>query len=161
MPVVVIRPFNTYGPRQSARAVIPTIISQIAAGCRQIKLGDTETTRDFTFVRDTCRGLIALGEMMGGVGEVFHIGSNFEISIGAIFHEIAGIMKSDAQIEFDSERKRPENSEVLRLWCDNRKLRQATGFTPDVPLQDGLRATIEWFQNPDNLRRYKVAAYNV
>jgi NAD dependent epimerase/dehydratase len=161
LPVVTARPFNAYGPRQSARAVIPTMISQIAAGCREIKLGDTETTRDFTFVKDTCRGLAAIGEMTGGLGDVFHIGSNFEVSIGAVFQEIASLMNSDAQIVFDSERKRPEKSEVHRLWCDNRKLLEATGFAPQVPLRDGLQATIDWFRAPENLSRYKVATYNV
>ena len=161
LPVVTARPFNVYGPRQSARAVIPTIISQIAAGCREIKLGDTSATRDFTFVKDTCRGFAAVAEMDGGNGEVFHIGSNFEISIGDVFGEIAGLMNSDARIAFDQERKRPDKSEVQRLWCDNRKLRDATGFAPCVTLKQGLSETIAWFQDPRNLSRYKVATYNV
>jgi NAD dependent epimerase/dehydratase len=161
LPAVTARPFNAYGPRQSARAVIPTIIAQIAAGQTAVHLGDTRTTRDFTFVTDTCRGLAALAEMSGGLGEVFHVGSNFEISIGDLFHTIASLMNSDVQLEFDGERQRPENSEVLRLWCDNRKLREATGFQPEVSLADGLALTIDWFRNPDNLRRYKPALYNV
>ena len=161
LPVITARPFNIYGPRQSARAVIPTIISQIAAGRRLIKLGDTDTTRDFTFVTDTCRGLLALAEMPEGLGEVFHIGSNFEISIGDLFHTIARLMNSGAEIETDQERLRPEKSEVLRLWCDNRKLREASGFAPEVPLKEGLARTIEWFRDADNLKRYKFELYNV
>jgi len=161
LPAVTARPFNVYGPRQSARAVIPTIIAQIAAGQAIVQLGDTRTTRDFTFVADTCRGLAALAEMTGGLGEVFHVGSNFEISIGDLFQTIAGLMNSNARVEFAAERQRPENSEVLRLWCENRKLREATGFEPEVLLADGLAVTIDWFRKPENLRRYKPALYNV
>jgi nucleoside-diphosphate-sugar epimerase len=161
LPVVTARPFNIYGPRQSARAVIPAIVSQIAAGRRGIKLGDTSTTRDFTFVTDTCRGLLALAEMREGLGEVFNIGSNFEISIGDLFRTIARLMNSGAEIEPDTERLRPEKSEVLRLWCDNRKLREAAGYAPEVSLEAGLATTIEWFRNPGNLQRYKPDLYNV
>lgn len=161
LPVIIARPFNVYGPRQSARAVIPTMITQIAAGHRQIKLGDTETTRDFTFVKDTCCGLLALAEMEGGLGEVFNIGSNFEISIGSLFRTIARLMKAEADIEFDASRKRPDKSEVLRLWCNNAKLYQATGFRPATPLEDGLACTINWFRDPENLKRYKPGLYNV
>jgi NAD dependent epimerase/dehydratase len=161
LPVVIARPFNAYGPRQSARAVIPTIISQIAAGKKEIELGETETTRDFTFVEDTARGMMAVATMEGGAGEVFNIGSNFEISIGALFGEIAALMGSDAAIRVDPERKRPENSEVQRLWCDNTRLEAACGFRPSVPLREGLSRTIEWFRRPENLKRYKTGIYNV
>lgn len=161
LPVVTARPFNTYGPRQSARAVIPTIISQLAAGCQEIMLGDTETTRDFTFVEDTCRGLVALGEAEGGLGEVFNIGSNFEISIRELFQTIAELMDSKSCIHADDTRKRPQRSEVMRLWCDNSKLKSATGFQPQATLREGLLQTIDWFRRPENLKRYKTGLYNV
>ena len=161
LPVTIARPFNTYGPRQSARAVIPTIISQLASGREEVHLGDTRTTRDFTFVRDTCRGLVAVAGMDGGAGEVYNIGSNQEISIHDLFHLIARIMESGAKIVTDADRVRPEKSEVMRLWCDNRKLQDATGFAPSVSLAEGLRETIEWFRKPESLARYKPAIYNV
>lgn len=161
LPAVVARPFNTYGPRQSARAVIPTIISQLAAGRDGVSLGDTRTTRDFTFVEDTCRGMLALAEADAVAGEVFHIGSNFEISIGDLFKLIAGLMGSTAQIREAEDRKRPEKSEVRRLWCNNEKLALATGFRPGIALKDGLSRTIEWFRCPENLKRYKTEIYNV
>ena len=161
LPVTIARPFNTYGPRQSARAVIPTIISQLASGRDEVHLGDTRTTRDFTFVRDTCRGLMAVATMDGGAGEIYNIGSNQEISIHDLFHLIAGLMESGAKIVADADRVRPEKSEVMRLWCDNRKLRDATGFAPSTSLTDGLRETIAWFRKPESLARYKPAIYNV
>lgn len=161
LPAVTARPFNTYGPRQSARAVIPTIISQLAAGCQEVMLGDTETTRDFTFVQDTCRGMVALAEAEGGLGDVFNIGSNFEISIRELFHTIAELMDSKSRIHGDETRKRPERSEVMRLWCDNSKLKAATGFQPQATLRDGLSQTIEWFRRPENLKQYKTELYNV
>ncbi len=161
LPVTIARPFNAYGPRQSARAVIPTIITQLASGREDVSLGDTETTRDFTFVKDTCAGMAAIAGMDGGCGEVFHVGSNFEISIGALFTLIAELMGSKAGIRHDESRKRPENSEVLRLWCNNEKLAAATGFRPRTSLRDGLTATIQWFREADHLRRYKPDLYNV
>jgi NAD dependent epimerase/dehydratase len=161
LPVTIARPFNAYGPRQSARAVIPTIISQLAAGRKQVKLGETSATRDFTFVTDTAQGLMAIASMQGGAGEVFHIGSNSEISIAALFAKIAALMDSDAEIESDSERLRPEKSEVFRLWCDNTKLQAAAGFAPEVSLDEGLRRTVEWFRDRRNLARYKPGVYNV
>ena len=127
LPVIIARPFNVYGPRQSARAVIPAIISQIAAGAKEVKLGNVTTTRDFTFVDDICRGLLA----------------------------------SDARIEIDSDRLRPAESEVRRLRCNGQKLRDAHGFKPEVPLRAGLKQTADWFQNPNNLCRYKESLYNV
>jgi NAD dependent epimerase/dehydratase len=159
LPVVIARPFNTYGPRQSARAVIPTIVSQIAAGARRIKLGEITTTRDFTYVDDTCRGFLAVAGLKDG--EIFHIGSDDEISVANLFKLIAELMESDAEIEIDLERKRPQESEVLRLRCNSQKLRGASGFHPEVGLRAGLRQTIDWFRNPDNLRRYKGYLYNV
>jgi NAD dependent epimerase/dehydratase len=161
LPVVIARPFNTYGPRQSARAVIPAIISQIAGGAHEIKLGDLTPTRDFTFVEDTCRGFLAIVSLDNGFGEVFHIGSNQEISIADLFRLIADNMNSDARIEIDPNRVRPEASEVLRLRCNYQKLRDASGFQPRISLCEGLKRTIDWFQNPNNLRRYKESLYNV
>jgi NAD dependent epimerase/dehydratase len=161
LPVVIARPFNAYGPRQSARAVIPTIISQLAAGKTEINLGETETTRDFTFVQDTCRGMLAIAENEGGLGEVFHIGSNHEITIGALFQMIAELMSSSSTIHLDPARKRPEKSEVFRLWCNNDKLAAATGFRPQTSLREGLAQTVNWFRQPENLKRYKTELYNV
>jgi NAD dependent epimerase/dehydratase len=161
LPVVVARPFNCYGPRQSARAVIPTIITQIASGARDVRLGDLTTTRDFTYVDDTSRGFLSIAKLDGGLGEVFHIGSRQEISIGDLFKLIAELMQSDARATEDSERMRPPGSEVLRLCCDNSKLLAATGFKPCVALREGLARTIEWFRDPGNLSRYKRDIYNV
>lgn len=160
-PVVVARPFNTYGPRQSARAIIPTIISQIASQAPEVHVGDLEPTRDFTFVKDTCRGFLAIARMDAGAGEVFQIGTNSEIRIGDLFELIAGLMGSKARPVADAERLRPRNSEVRRLCCDNRKLRDATGFQPSTSLSEGLARTIEWFRRPENLARYKSHLYNV
>jgi NAD dependent epimerase/dehydratase len=161
LPVIIARPFNVYGPRQSARAVIPAIVSQIAAGRREVKLGDVTTTRDFTFVDDTCRGLLAVASLDSGLGEAFNIGSNEEISIGDLFQLIAEIMSSDIRIEIDPERIRPTASEVRRLRCNGKKLRDAQGFEPEVSFREGLKQTVDWFQNPNNLRRYKESLYNV
>jgi NAD dependent epimerase/dehydratase len=161
LPVVIARPFNTYGPRQSARAVIPTIISQLAAGATEVKLGDLTTTRDFTFVEDTCRGFLAIAGMDNDLGEVFHIGSDQEISIADLFKLIAATMGNEARIVVDPDRVRPATSEVLRLRCNYQKLRDATGYQPQVSLQEGLKRTIEWFQSSKNLSRYKESLYNV
>ncbi len=161
LPVVTARPFNTFGPRQSARAIIPTIITQIAAGAEEIQIGDLSPTRDFTFVQDTCRGLIALAEAESGVGEEFNIGSNSEISIGDLFQMIRDLMGSDARAVEDARRLRPKASEVMRLQCDNSKIFAATGFRPTTSLKEGLRETIDWFRNESNLRRYKTGLYNV
>jgi NAD dependent epimerase/dehydratase len=161
LPVVVARPFNTYGPRQSARAVIPSIIIQAAAGSANISLGNLTATRDFTYVEDTCRGFLAIAEMEGGEGEVFHVGSNQEIAIGDLVKLVADIMGCSICVVCDQERLRPENSEVQRLKCDNSKLRKASEFSPQIPLRDGLERTIRWFTQPENLRRYKGYLYNV
>jgi NAD dependent epimerase/dehydratase len=160
-PVVIARPFNTYGPRQSARAIIPTIISQIASQSHEIRVGDLEPTRDLTFVKDTCRGFLAIARMEGGAGEVFQIGTNREVRMGDLFQLIAELMESKATPVTDSERLRPVKSEVRRLCCDNTKLRDATGFEPSTPLRDGLAVTIDWFRRPENLVRYKGHLYNV
>lgn len=161
VPVVVARPFNTYGPRQSARAVIPSIIIQIAEGKTTISLGNLTATRDFTYVEDTCRGFLAIAEMKGGEGEVFHIGSNHEIAVGDLVKLIGDIMGTSIQVISDQERFRPEKSEVQRLKCDNSKLRKASAFVPRIPLREGLERTVRWFRQPENLRRYKANLYNV
>jgi NAD dependent epimerase/dehydratase len=130
LPVTTARPFNTYGPRQSARAVIPTIISQIASGMKQIKLGDVTPTRDFNYVTDTCRGLVALARSPKAIGETVNIGSNFEISVGDVLGLIRDLMGSSVEFVSDEQRLRPGKSEVFRLWCDNTKIRELTGFAP-------------------------------
>jgi NAD dependent epimerase/dehydratase len=160
-PVATIRPFNTYGPRQSARAVIPTVITQIAAGNRKIKLGALRPTRDFSYVLDTVRGFIAVAESGQTVGEVLNCGSNYEISIGDTVKLIAEIMGADVEIETDEIRFRPEKSEVERLWCDNSKIERITGFRSQTTLRQGLEKTVEWFADPANLKRYKTDIYNV
>ena len=142
LPLVVARPFNTYGPRQSARAVIPTIISQIAAGADQIMVGDLTPTRDFNFVKDTCKGFVALAKSDKVIGEVVNIGSNFEISIQDTFELIKNIMGSNVDFVLDPQRIRPEKSEVQRLWCNNQKLIELTGFSPNYTIESGLCETI-------------------
>ena len=161
LPVTIARPFNTYGPRQSARAVIPTIITQIASGIKQIKLGDLTPTRDFNYVEDTCRGFILLAENDHSIGEVVNIGSNFEITIGDTLNIIKEIMDSDVHFINDRQRIRPKNSEVLRLCCDNTKINQLTGFESEIKIRDGLKKTISWIQLPENLKNYKAEIYNI
>ncbi len=161
LPLTIARPFNTYGPRQSARAVIPTIITQIAAGARQIRLGDLTPTRDFNYVLDTCRGFLALAGAQGTIGQTVNIGSNFEISIADTLAMIRDIMGSDVEFVTDEARLRPPGSEVFRLWGDNTRIRDLTGFEPAWPLRKGLEATVEWFTDPANLSRYKADRYNV
>jgi nucleoside-diphosphate-sugar epimerase len=160
-PVVVARPFNTYGPRQSARAVIPTIITQAAQGTREVRIGKLEATRDLTFVEDTCAGFVAIARMEGGEGEVFHIGSNQEISIADLITCIGEVMHVSLTPAIQAERLRPEKSEVMRLVCENSKLKQRSGFAPSISLQEGLRRTAEWFSQPENLKKYKAGLYNV
>ncbi|MFP3917206.1 NAD-dependent 4,6-dehydratase LegB [Lysinibacillus telephonicus] len=164
-PVAIIRPFNTYGPRQSARAVIPTIISQLANGASTIKLGAISPTRDFNFVKDTVQGFISVMESPKSIGEVINIGSNYEISIGDTAKLIANIMNVDLKIETDEQRIRPEKSEVERLWAENQKAKQLLGWQPAYGGKEGLRRgleeTIEWFTNPKNLSQYKADVYNI
>lgn len=161
LPITIVRPFNTYGPRQSARAVIPSIITQIAAGKKQIKLGDITPTRDFNYVEDTCRGFIMLAENDQAIGETINIGSNFEISIGDTLELIKELMGSNVEFITEKQRLRPEKSEVFRLWCDNTKINKLTGFKPQIDLKTGLIKTIDWFTNPQNLSKYKHNIYNV
>jgi NAD dependent epimerase/dehydratase len=164
LPVVTIRPFNTYGPRQSARAVIPTIITQIANGKKDIKLGSILPTRDFNYVKDTVQGFIYALNSQNGFGEVINIGSNYEISIQETVQLIAELMNENIEIITDDKRIRPEKSEVERLWADNQKAKQLLDWEPAFAgkegLKRGLKETIEWFQNPDNLAVYK-ATYNI
>jgi NAD dependent epimerase/dehydratase len=164
-PVAIIRPFNTYGPRQSARAFIPTVITQIANGKRKIKLGALHPTRDFNFVMDIVRGFISIAESEKSVGEVINIGSNFEISMGDTVQMIAEIMGVDIEIEADEMRLRPEKSEVDRLWADNSKAKRLTGWEPSYGGREGfkrgLAETIAWFANPENLKDYKADIYNI
>jgi len=161
MPVSIARPFNTYGPRQSARAVIPTIITQIANGMKEIKLGDTSPTRDFNFVTDTCRGMMAIAESDKAIGETINIGSNFEISVQDTLEMIKDIMQSDVVFVTDEQRLRPKDSEVFRLWCDNTLIQSLTDFKPQYNLRTGLEETVRWFRNMDNLKQYKAGIYNV
>ncbi len=161
LPVTIARPFNTYGPRQSARAFIPTIISQIASNQSVIKLGDTTPTRDLNFVVDTCKGFLELAKESQSIGEVINIGSNFEISVGEVAEIIKKEMGSSIEIITDKIRVRPEKSEVMRLWCDNTKIQELTNFKPDFNIQSGLKKTIAWFVEPGNLSKYKSDIYNV
>ncbi len=161
MPVTIARPFNTYGPRQSARAVIPTIITQIANGKKEIKLGDTSPTRDFNFVTDTCAGMMAIAQAEKAVGETINIGSNFEISVQDTLDMIKEIMQSDVKFIVDEQRLRPKDSEVFRLWCDNKVIKNLTDFSPKYGIRQGLEATIDWFVDPQNLKQYKADIYNV
>jgi dTDP-glucose 4,6-dehydratase len=164
-PVAVIRPFNTYGPRQSARAIIPTIITQLANGRRSVRLGATSPTRDFSYVDDTVRGFIAVAECPRSAGEVINVGSNFEISVGDTARLVAQVMGRDVEIETDPERLRPERSEVERLWADNSKAERLLGWQPEYGGEDGFRRglgrTVEWFTRPENLRTYKSDLYNI
>lgn len=161
LPVVTARPFNTYGPRQSARAIIPTIISQIANGEREIKVGDLTPTRDFNFVADTCRGFAALAEAEGIEGEEFNISTGTEISMADTLRLIAELMGApETRYVVDPQRLRPGKSEVFRLCGDNSKITAATPWRPEVSIEEGLRRTIAWFTDPANLARYKSNIYN-
>ena len=165
LPVVIARPFNTYGPRQSARAVIPTIITQIAGGKRQIRLGALSPTRDFNYVQDTVSGFMAVLNTARGLGEVVNFGSNFEISVGDTAALIAEVMNAEIDIQTDEIRLRPEKSEVERLWADNRKAHECFGWQPAYAgregLKRGLAETVNWFLQEQNLRAYKADIYNV
>ncbi|MDX2479073.1 MAG: GDP-mannose 4,6-dehydratase, partial [Desulfuromusa sp.] len=161
LPVTIVRPFNTYGPRQSARAVIPTIITQIAAGMDEINLGDVSPTRDFNYVKDTCRGFIALAESEQAIGQTVNVGSNYEISVGDTLELIKELMKSEVSFITDDNRLRAEKSEIFRLWCDNSLIHELTGFAPIYDIRSGLQKTIDWFIQPENLSRYKTGIYNV
>lgn len=164
-PVSIVRPFNTYGPRQSARAVIPTIITQIANGHHQIKLGAVHPTRDFNYISDTVRGFIAALHSEKNIGEVINLGSNFEISIRDTANIIAKLMNVDIDIITDKQRFRPEKSEVERLWASNSRAKELLGWSPGYGelngLMRGLMETITWFKDPINLSAYKASIYNL
>lgn len=159
MPVTIARPFNTYGPRQSARAIIPTIITQILNGQQEIKLGNLSPTRDFNYVKDTANGFIELAQSKENIGEITNIGSNFEISMQDTVDLIVKSTGKDVKIVTDQERVRPDKSEVDRLYCDNTKIKELTSWEPQYSLEEGLKETIEWFA--DNMEFYKPEIYNV
>lgn len=161
LPVTLVRPFNTYGPRQSARAIIPTIISQIATGERVIKVGDLTPTRDFNYVADTCRGFIEIARSPLTIGEEVNIATGREVTMQQTLDTIASLMGADVTWERDEARIRPSASEVFRLCGDNSKLKRLTGWSPEITLEEGLRRTIDWFTRPENLSRYKTGIYNV
>jgi NAD dependent epimerase/dehydratase len=165
LPVVTVRPFNTYGPRQSARAVIPTIITQIANGAEKIDLGAISPTRDFSYIDDTTSGFIAALESQNGIGETVNLGTNFEISILDTASLIARLMGAEIQIESTNERSRPKKSEVERLCADNSKAKELFDWTPSLGgiagFSQGLEKTISWFKNPSNLSTYKSDRYNI
>ncbi|MEG0132738.1 MAG: NAD-dependent 4,6-dehydratase LegB [Clostridium sp.] len=159
MPIATVRPFNTYGPRQSARAVIPTIISQILAGKKEIQLGSLTPTRDFNYVKDTAEAFIKIAESDNTIGQVINAGSNYEISIGDTVKKIINIIGEDVKIICDEDRLRPEKSEVNRLWADNTKIKQLTNWTPNYSIDDGLAETVAWIKN--NMQYFKTDIYNV
>ena len=161
LPVSIARPFNTYGPRQSARAIIPTIISQIANGIKEIKMGDLTPTRDFNYVEDTCNGFIAIAENDSTIGKEINIASNSEISMGDTLNLIKEIIQSDVKFILDEQRIRPAGSEVFRLWGDNSLIRYLTGFEPQFDIRKGLEITCNWFTKSGNLSKYKANIYNV
>lgn len=160
LPVVIARPFNTYGPRQSARAIIPTIITQIASGRREIKVGDLTPTRDFNYVADTAAGFIAIAGAEGVEGREINIATGTEVTMQQTLETIADIMNADITWVVDPERLRPSASEVRRLCGDSTLIRQLTGWTPQHTLREGLAKTIEWFTDPANLALYKPDIYN-
>lgn len=161
LPVTIARPFNTYGPRQSTRAVIPSIITQIAAGSSEIKLGDVSPTRDFNYVTDTCAGFLALAQADNTLGETVNIASNYEISVADTLELIRELMGREVRFVTDEQRIRPGGSEVFRLWGDPGKLQHLTGFKPAHDLRQGLQKTIDWFSQPDKLARYKAGQYTL
>lgn len=165
LPVITVRPFNTYGPRQSARAIIPTIITQLLAGKKSIKLGSLHPTRDFNYVGDTVKGFISALESKEGFGEVFNIGNGFEITMGDTAKLISEIIDTEIEIIGDETRLRPEKSEVERLWASNQKAREILKWEPEFKglsgFREGLVRTIEWFRNPNNNKTYKADIYNV
>ncbi|MGM4906791.1 NAD-dependent 4,6-dehydratase LegB [Tardiphaga sp. 866_E4_N2_1] len=165
MPVAVVRPFNTYGPRQSSRAVIPTVITQLLKGDGTVRLGATTPTRDFNYVRDTARGIMAVHDSAASIGEVINIGSGYEISVGDTVAMIADVMGRTVTIECEAERLRPGKSEVERLWADNAKAQRLLGWAPEflgtAGLRKGLELTIEWFSIPENRDQYRAGKYTI
>lgn len=161
LKLITARPFNTYGPRQSARAVIPTIITQMLGGKKEISLGDTTPTRDFNYVMDTVEGLYKLSKSDQAIGKVVNIGSNYEISIKDLFYKIKKITGSSCELKLEEERIRPAKSEVFRLWCDNSLLKSLTDFYPEYSIDRGLEESVQWFSQEENLKKYKWNIYNV
>jgi len=161
LPLTIARPFNTYGPRQSARAIIPTIITQILAGAKELRVGDMSPTRDFNYVSDTVRAFIMLSESERAVGEIVNIGSNYEISVRDTLNLIKEIIGRDVAFVVERERLRPERSEVRRLWCDNTKIKALVNFEPQVKIREGLKHTVNWFSENGNLKKYKSDIYNI
>lgn len=161
LPLTIVRPFNTYGPRQSARAIIPTIITQLLNGMETIQLGDLTPTRDLVYVKDTARGFVEISLCHSLIGEDVNIATHDEISIGDLAQELIRQISPNTLIQQDEQRLRPEKSEVFRLFGDNSKLIQHTGWKPETSLQNGLKQTIEWFSQPENLRQYKAGIYNL
>lgn len=161
MPVTIVRPFNTYGPRQSARAVIPTIITQLLNGETKIKLGDASPTRDLLFVKDTVRGFVAIANSAKTTGEEINIASQSEISIGILAQKLIGLVNPKAKIVRDNQRLRPKKSEVMRLFGSNEKIMKLTGWVPEYSLDEGLKETAKWFSDKENLKLYKHHIYNI
>jgi len=161
LPVAIVRPFNTYGPRQSARAIIPTIIIQIKSGVKKINIGSTRPTRDLTYVKDTVDGFIKIAESDKSISEVINIGNNFEVSVKDLINLIAKTMNAKIEIMIEEKRVRPIKSEVERLWADTKKARELFNWKPSYSLEQGLKKTIEWFSKPDNLNFYKPDMYNI
>jgi nucleoside-diphosphate-sugar epimerase len=161
MPITIVRPFNTYGPRQSARAIIPTIMTQLLNGYEEISLGDLTPTRDLVFVKDTARGFVEISLCDKLNGQDVNIATHNEISIGDLAKELIKQINPSATIIQEAQRLRPENSEVFRLYGDNKKLLEYTGWKPETTLEEGLRQAIEWFKKPENLRQYKADIYNI
>ncbi|MHB8110070.1 MAG: NAD-dependent 4,6-dehydratase LegB [Syntrophorhabdaceae bacterium] len=161
LPVIIARPFNTYGPRQSARAIIPTIITQLLSGKKEINLGSLHPTRDLNYVTDTCAGFVALANSEKAIGREINIGSGREISMGDLAAMIISRIDPDARIVSDDLRIRPKDSEVERLLCNSGLIAGLTGWKPEISLEEGISRTIEWFREPTNLVRYKHEIYNV
>ena len=161
LPVVIVRPFNTYGPRQSARAVIPTIITQLLSGQKGVRLGALHPTRDLVFIKDTVEGFVEIAKSDITIGEEINIATGKEISIGDLARKIINIINPEAEIEIETKRFRPKKSEVDRLLGDNTKIRKLTNWLPRYSLDEGLRITIDWFRNEENLKLYKPYIYNV
>jgi len=161
LPVTMVRPFNTYGPRQSARAVIPTIITQLASGKEEIELGDLYPTRDFVYVKDTAKGFLKVSECDDLIGEEVNIATQNEIRIGDLAQEIIDQINPDAKIKQDSQRVRPEKSEVYRLYGSNEKLKNHTGWVPENSLKEGIKKTIDWYSKEENLKQFKTDIYNI
>ena len=161
VPITLVRPFNTYGPRQSARAIIPSIIAQIANGVREIKVGDLSPSRDFNYVKDVANAFLAILESDDTIGKEINVASNFEISMADTLNIIKEIMQSEVEFITEIQRLRPVKSEVFRLWGDNSVIKSLTTWKPEYTIEQGLRVTCEWFQNPENLKKYKTDIYNI